>query len=65
MCVCGGGRGQGCVKILRPGASLENSRGKNFTCQLVQEPKDKRKSSFSFNSRVWQPCGSKCPFMLQ
>ena len=32
---------------------------------LVQEPKDKKESSLSFNSRVWQPCGSKCPFMLQ
>ena len=33
--------------------------------QLVQEPKDKRKGSLSFNSRIWQPCGSKCTFMLQ
>ena len=32
---------------------------------IVQEPKDKRKGSLSFNSRVWQPCGSKCTFMLQ
>ena len=34
-------------------------------CIIVQEPKDKRKGSLSFNSRVWQPCGSKCTFMLQ
>ena len=31
---------------------------------IVQEPKGKRRGSLSFNSRVWQPCGSKYTFML-
>ena len=26
---------------------------------IVQEPKEQRRGSLSFNSRVWQPCGSK------
>ena len=33
-------------------------------CILVQEPKEKRRGSLSFNSRVWQPSGSKYTFML-
>ena len=31
---------------------------------VVQEPKEKRSGSLSFNSRVWQPCGSKYTFMF-
>ena len=31
---------------------------------VVQEPKEKRRGSLSFNSRVWQPSGSKYTFML-
>ena len=31
---------------------------------IVQEPKEKRRGSLSFNSRVWQPCGSKNTFMF-
>ena len=31
---------------------------------LVQEPKEKRRGSLSFNSRVRQPCRSKYTFML-
>ena len=31
---------------------------------LVQEPKEKRRGSISFNSRFWQLCGSKYTFML-
>ena len=37
---------------------------KEFRGYVVQEPKEKRRGSLSFNSRVWQPCGSKYTLML-
>ena len=36
----------------------------HYDSYVVQEPKEKRRGSLSFNSRVWQPCGTKYTFML-